>query len=283
MQHNFDEFLDLFLHYMCSRCVYLAGDETAQPVPRGSGRHSHNGEILDHLRWAEPTSDRLISAYAVYLAAPQARDLAVSFAQAYNRPAKPSRLPQSPELMAVRRILDHREETWIRHGIEHPHTVDFELLAEHNTLFPPPDSRYEVGDQTTGRKRSLNRYAVDLDRLPFTGCSEHRVDWDTGAPWAYTAAYTPASVYAGYRGVFYTSPDRDHLYADRCIPVHEWIHVLWDIPARTDSRHMQRNQQQIRSSTLPHIHIRTLRRLCQLINTLTAYSSVGSAILRDRS
>jgi hypothetical protein len=254
---------------MCSRCVIGADHHNPQDTTDGSGRHSHNGEILQYLRGAAPGAERILTAYAEYLRHDPPKDIQAQLAHGYNNPVRAKRLPQTPVAVAARRLMDHRNETWIRHGLEQTAHADYQL----GTLFPPPDSRYDIGDQARGPKRSLQRYAVDQDRFPFVDCSEHRLDWDSGAPWAFTAGYVPLSVFEQHSGTLYKPADRDHLYARADILAEQWTYVIWEYGHRVDRIQQQtRAREQLLHSTLPVIHIRSVRKLSQLTNILQCYA-----------
>lgn len=268
MQSDFEDFLDLFIHYMCSRCRIGAGTETPQDTTDGSGRHAHNGEILAWIKPVEPNSLRILSAYAAYCHAGRTRQLQYIFANAYNRPSLKT-LRHTPETVAAQRILDHKSETWIRHGIERPKYMDY---TNPQLMYPPKDTRYDIGDSVR-KHTDENRYAIDLDRWPFTTCSEHKLDQQTGAPWAFTAGYLPISVFKKLQGTLHTAADRDHLYASSNIPAIEFTYIIWDFGTRVNQLHEQRAaQEQLLHNGLPTIHIRTTRKLYELTTLLQCYA-----------
>jgi hypothetical protein len=268
MQSDFELFIDLFIHYLCSRCRMGAGEERSQDTSDGTGRHAHNGEILRWLQPHPPDSSRVFSAYSAYTLSDRPRHLQSAIAQAYNRPVPPAVI-HTPETVAAQRLLDHWNETWIRHGIEHPKLMDY---TNHQLPFPPKHTRYSIGDQVTQYDQE-NRYAVDLDRVPFQNCSQHSLDHNNGVPWAFTAGYIPITVFKQHQGQLHRASDRDHLYASSNIPALLFTHIIWDFGSRVQQREHQRAaREQLLHNGLPVIHIRTVQKLSTLITLLNCYA-----------
>lgn len=262
MEQQFQEFADLFVHYLCSRCISLAGDETAQPISPGSGLHSHNGEMLKLIKPTNPISARIISAFTVYTQHKQKQNLQSVLARAYNKPIESRQWVRAPVVRAAVALINSRNDTWLKHGIEHMDRIDY----NHMSPFPPPDTRYEIGEQTSGKLRRLNRYAVDQDRFPFQYCADHILDRQEGCPWSAIAAFIPVGHFVKYRGQLYIPNDRDHLYAHSNIPLTAWTHIIWEEDKYTEY------QQQLKSRSVPVIHIQTVKKLAHLLNILDCYA-----------
>lgn len=266
---RFDEFLQVFTWYLCSRCTRGAPHHDPQDTSDGTGKHAHNGEILRHLQSVPVTSQRVFSAYTAYTAVYPPTNIQRSIAKYYNNPRHNS-IPNDPQATAVHRIIQHRNSTWIRHGVELPERAEFDPTQP----FPQPHTRHTVGEQVTGKRADLNRYAVDLETFPFQTCSKHELDHHSGAPWFYTAAYIPIETYTTHNGVFYRSRDRDHLYAHSNIPHSEWLWVFRKTDTRAVQPSVQREQQaHIKAAGLPWIPEARLHSLNKLLNLLTAYQA----------
>lgn len=272
-ENHFTAFLDLFTHYLCSRCEGCPPYHTEQDNTDGSGKHSHNGEILDHWRGAPPTGQRLLTAYGVYSSYSRPSNIQAAIARAYNRP-NPRGLPDQPWARAAARLLDNPHDAYLRHGIELPEFATYTATE----LFPPPDTRHTIGEQAMGPNRSLNRYAVDMDTPPFTACTAHRGDRETQQPWADVAGYISIRDFRTAGGTLHRARDRDHLYAHSEIPTNAWLFVYRDIPDTADRDTRLTALNHLRSSGVAHIHETTVHKLWRLRTLLHNYSQAWSAL-----
>lgn len=231
-------FLQTFIYLMCSRCEAGAFDPDVKPqeILPGSGSHAHNGELAALLPATAPTIERIGSAYVNYLN----KNTPKSLARGYAAPARLERLKeiiQDKEFLALAQIEQYHNSTWLRHGLEH---VDFAPEAYQPTaIFPPPDSRFAVGSMVQPHNQDHNYYAIDVDAVPFIGCTDHWVDDNCGQPWAYVAGYLPLEIHLKHRGEIYNTPDRDHYYAKGSVPAQHWVFIWRKIPQRAVKRKQQ--------------------------------------------
>lgn len=257
-------FLQQFVHYMCSRCEGTPPHHREQN--KIGGRHSHNGEILDLLDPVPPTSDRILAAFREWQKHDPPANIQAQLAQAYNRGGRV--LPATAEERAVKIILDNYTDTWIRHGEEQPGTLS------RNAPFPDPHSRIVVGSMVNDH-REQNWFAVDLDSTPFQAFEEHTVELTSGYPWTYTVGLLPRQTFLRLRGELHHPHDRDHLYARCNIPAKHWVFLYRAFDAYTLDRESQEGQRQVLwNSGVPAIHITEYRLLTQLVRHLTHYSSL---------
>lgn len=260
-----NQFLEQFVYYLCSRCVILVPHH--QPQPKGTdGRHSHNGEILDLLEPHLPSSDRILSAYRTWQDCDPPADIQAQMAAAYNRGARTT--PVNNQERAVKILLDNIADTWIRHGLEHPHPYN------RRAAFPDPDSRYWIGNQVR-QHREQGWYAVDLDTVPFCAFREHPVEQTSGLPWTYTVGLLPYARFRAYSGKLTHPQDRDHLYARSSIPAREWLFLYRDLDQHTlDLETQTQLRTQMLESGVPALHNTTADLLIQLYRHLRQYSMI---------
>ena len=272
-ENHFQAFLNLFTHYMCSRCEGCPPYHTEQDNTDGSGRHSHNGEILQYWRGAPPTSQRILTAYSAYSKYSKPSNIQPAIARAYNSP-NPRGLSTQPYAIAAQRLLDQPHNAYLRHGIELPEHADY----NHGKLFPPSHSRHTIGEQTQGANRQHNRYAVDMDTPPFTTCTVHRGDRETQQPWADVAGYISIINFRKLGGVLINPTDRDHLYAQGNIAAEHWLYIYRDIPDTPDAHTRRAALTQLQNSGLAHMHESTLHKLWRLRTLLHNYSEAWNGL-----
>jgi hypothetical protein len=272
-ENHFTAFLNLFTHYMCSRCEGCPPYHTEQDNTDGSGRHSHNGEILNHWQGAAPTGLRILSAYRYYSSIPHPSNIQRGLAKAYNTPNNRG-ISKQPYAVAAQRLLDAPDLMYLRHGIEQPSLADYKPDA----TFPPEHSRHHIGEYGLGRGRELQRYAVDMDTPPFVTCTAHRGDRETHQPWADVAGYISIRDFRRLGGTLHKPRDRDHLYAHGSIAAQHWTYIYRDIPSTEDRADRLQALTQLRNSGLPALHEQTLHRLFKLRTLLHNYSQAWSAI-----
>lgn len=264
---RFDEFLQVFTWYLCSRCTRGAPHHDPQDTSDGTGRHAHNGEILQYLGDEPVTADRIFAAYNLYNSYAEPRNIQRPLIKRYKNPAA-NAVPDTATAVAVQRIIEHRHSTWIRHGAELPEVTVYDT----DKVFPEPHTRHTVGEQVT-QNPNLERYAVDLERFPFQTCSKHELDHHSGAPWFYTAGYIAVPRFGTLGGSLHRSRDRDHLYAHSSIAQSQWIWIFRNTDIRAVEPAVQREQQsRIRAAGLPWIHERTVLALHKLLNHLDNYA-----------
>lgn len=264
---SMEDFLRIFSYYLCPRCTQSAGTEQPQIVPEGSGRHAHNGEILQYLAATPPSSTRILSAYAVYLAAGRRQDLQKNIAQAYNNP-QPYESHNS-ETLAVRNLIDYRHSVWLRHGVE---TFENARINSPGELYPPLHTRHTVGEAVSLQNQHLGRYAVDTDRFPFVQCSLHGKNSNWQQTWDTTAAYLPIEL---YNHSLHHPKDRDHYYAVAQVPAKRWTHILWDIPHNLTERNSAKHyRQQLQQLKLPAVHYNTVQRLNTVLTHLDIHAQL---------
>jgi hypothetical protein len=266
---TFEDFLQVFTYYLCSRCTRGAPNHNPQDTLDGTGRHAHNGEILHYLQPVAPTGDRILSAFTAYQQYGTPSNIQRTMAKYYNNVQPiPQHLRTNPLLRAVHRLVDYRHSTWIRHGVELPERATYTP----NEIYPLPHTRHTIGEQVT-TDPDAGRYAVDLERFPFQTCSTHELDHNGGAPWYYTAGYIPMEIFHYNGGEFFTSKDRDHLYAQSDIAHSNWLWVIRNTDRFTDQPAVQKHSQQIlQHSSLPCIGETTLLKLHKLLNLLDSYA-----------
>lgn len=258
------QFLQQFVHYMCSRCIVSVPYHTLQD--KTGGRHSHNGEILDLLAPVPPTSNRILAAYREWCRHNTPVNIQHNLAHAYNNAGRI--VPATPKERAVKLILDNYNDTWIRHGEEQPGV----LAAQ--APFPDPASRWIVGCMINDH-RDKNWFAVDLDSTPFAAFDEHTVELTSGFAWTYTVGCIASTTFFKYRGVLHHSKDRDHLYAVCNIPAKHWVFLYRDFDEHTQDLQQQTTQREILlNSNIPSIHIDEYRLLIQLYKHLKHYTSL---------
>lgn len=246
-----------------------AAYHTPQDTTDGSGRHAHNGEILQYLKPHMPTGSRLVHAYHAYATHAEPKNIQQALAAAYDNPV-PAVTDQA-QLTAMMRFVDHRHQTWIRHGIELPERADYTS----HTVYPDPWTRHDIGAQVQGENRSLNRYAVDLERWPFVTCSNHRLDRETHAPWYSIAGYMDVVTFQSLSGVFHHSEDRDHVYCSSNTPTQAWTFVLRKIDPRNPlRRELLNNTETIRTANIPYLLESQLKDLTALVTHLENYAQV---------
>lgn len=275
---SYSRFLQLFVYYMCSRCEVAAPDHERQPDD-GSGRHAHNGEMLQLLQPHPPNLDRISSAYIGYRSVDDGPATLRAIANGYNRPANPqhierklTELGEAHTYTALLRI-ESNPGVWLRHGLEHVQHADYCNGAE----FPPHISRYNVGEMTSAAEYANGYFAIDTDTPPFTGCSVHWVDDHCGMPWSYVAGYIPLNTFLKLNGSLYNSTDRDHYYAQtqKPIPAEQWTYIYNDIPKQAIQRKSQQAAlDQLLNSTLPRIQHSTLQQYHRLKTLLNIHSTV---------
>ena len=203
-----------------------------------------------------PSSDRLLAAYQAWLNLP---DLTASpydgvkgecrqrLAQAMRMPGRPE--PQDAEQRAMRILLDHEADTYVRHGPEETRLVDYHPERD----FPPLDSRYNIGSAVQAPNSTW--YAVDLDRQPFRAFVEHEVELGLGPPWVYTVGLVPLRIFARYTGELYHPADRDHYYASSRIPTRHWVFLYRDPDEHSeDPDAVRKTQQTMKRQGVPRIH-----------------------------
>ena len=282
---SFDSFVNLFMYYLCSRCERGAPHHENQR--KVGGAHAHNGEILPYLAGAKPNSQRILSAYSYYTQHTAPVDIYAGLANAYNRPTHydPKRTQHRPA-MAAKLLMDNRHSTWIRHGIENTQ------LAQYNTneLYPMPITRFDVGNSVMRDQRSLNRYAIDMDRFPFRDCAVHPGDRETGQPWSYVAGYIPFEKFTAMNGTVYNPNDRDHLYAHSAISTKHWCFVYDDFDHNINNSQEQTLTHQqtaldrlLDSAAVPVIQSKTVLQLNRLINLLDCYSDAIPHLNKEKS
>ena len=275
MQKTLKTFLQSFIYLLCSRCEAGAFDPLYQPqkVEPGSGSHCHNGELADLLGAHPPSIERIGSAYLSYLADGSIN----SIARGYNNPAHVKKLLGTipdPEFRALVRLHTHRDDTWLRHGLEH---VEFAPEAYRPLVpYPPKDSRFAVGNMLNEQNWSQGYYAVDVDRWPFVGCTDHWIDDDCGQPWAYVAGYIPLQTHVKYHGTIHNTPDRDHYYARAEIPAEQWTFIWRQIPNRAVKRKEQQTAlyAHLLPSTLTTIELDTLKYYMRLVDKLQVHAQI---------
>ena len=257
-------FLEQFVHYMCSRCITNIPHHTIQD--KTGGRHSHNGEILDLLAPVPPTSDRILAAYHVWQAHTIPSNLQADLARAYNTAGR-TVARTAPE-RALRTIIDNISDVWIRHGQEQAGAFAPRLP------FPDPESRIAIGTMVNDC-RDQGWFAIDLDSTPFAAFEQHPVELTSGYPWTYTVGLLPMTTFQRYRGTLHHPADRDHLYARCNIPAKHWVFLyrdfddcILDAPVQLEMRNCLLN------SGAPVIHIDEYRRLIQLYRHLREYTAV---------
>ena len=131
----------------------------------------------------------------------------------------PPPLPD-PFFRGLRLLVKHRAEIFLRHGAERPRFANYTDGA----IFPPAVSRHEWDFVYDG-----DIFAVDTDKVPFTGCTHHHIRGgiDVIFPWSYLAGYIPLSVFQAQGGVLKKTAIREHYYAQSEIPLEAWI-FIWD-------------------------------------------------------
>lgn len=253
-----------------------AAYHTPQDTTDGSGRHAHNGEILQYLQPAAPTGSRLIHAYHAYAKHTEPKNIQHELASAYNNPLPAT--ADHAQLVALQRFVDQHNSAWIRHGIELPERADYSS----NTVYPDPSTRHDIGEQVQGKNRSLNRYAVDLERWPFVTCSNHRLDRETHAPWYSIAGYISVQDFAKLLGEIHHSEDRDHLYCSSNIPTHAWTFVIrTPDPRNPQRRALLQNIETIRTANIPYLMQQQLTDLTALVTHLQNHAAVMTMLKPD--
>lgn len=257
-------FLEQFVHYMCSRCITNIPHHTIQD--KTGGRHSHNGEILDLLAQVQPTSDRILAAYHQWQTHTIPRNLQTELARAYNTAGRT--VARTSKERAVKLIIDNITDVWIRHGQEQAGAFAPRLP------FPDPESRIPIGSMITTHKED-NWFAVDLDSTPFAAFEQHPVELTSGYPWTYTVGLLPMKTFQQYRGTLHHPRDRDHLYARCNIPAKHWVFLyrdfddyILDAPTQKEMRNTLLN------CGVPALHIQEYHRLIQLHRHLREYTTM---------
>lgn len=248
------KFLEHLLHYQCSRCYTLIPGHRAQP--KDGGRHSHNGEFLRLIQGIAPTSDALLGAYHAWRDLPEKGrnstdgikgECRQTLAQAMRRPQ--SQEPRDAEESAMRLIVDHWQDTYIRHGGENLRFIDYTPTEP----FPPMKSRYWVGEAVMAPNSEW--FAVDLDANRFRAFVEHPVENQLGPPWVYIAGFTPMRIFRRYNGELWHPPDRDHYYARCQIPTKHWVFVYREPDEYAENPDaVNHSIQLLKRSGVPRIH-----------------------------
>lgn len=269
---DFNHFVHLFTHYLCSRCRH---DQLHPHQPDlGRGLHGHNGEIYQWLLPVAPNSRRILSAaLAVSNRAPV--NLQETISRAYNSPVNTAvlreRIP-APWRVAVERLIDYRSSVWIKHGIELPCADAYQCGA----AYPPSSTRQFVGHMVT-ELGDHGYYAVELDTVPFEVCADH--DARFGSPWAYVAGYIPVQRLHQLSGSLHRPPDRDHLYAVGDIAADEWTFVYRPFGAVVEDVTSQRSALNgLLSSGLPVVPQRTVDLISGLLHLLRNHEQTGNLV-----
>lgn len=258
------DFLQQFVHYMCSRCIIDVPHHTQQS--KTGGRHSHNGEILDLLEPHVPDSNRILAAYREWQTHPTPSNIQQHMAHAYNRGQRV--YPRSNTERAVKLILDNINDVWLRHG---PETSD-PILPRAG--FPELQNRWQAGDLVL-HQAAQHWFAVDLDSTPFAAFSEHTVELTSGLPWTYTVGLLPYRRFTSAGGVLHHPKDRDHLYAQGQVPARHWVFITREFDEYTQNlQQLQSQRQQLLESNIPHINNQEYNCLIQLYRHLQHYTTV---------
>lgn len=264
---QFEQFLDQFIHYMCSRCVLFIPHHTAQD--KDGGKHSHNGEIFKYLGNAPPTSDTILSAYHTWQSHRPPSNIQRELANSYN--SRRRTVPRTSVERATRIILDNINDTWIRHGAEQPEHTMYSLRSS----FPNHQSRIQVGTQVLEDPAS-GWFAVDFDRTPFSVFEEHPVENQLGPVWVYTVGLIPLRRFSEYAGQLHHPHDRDHYYAQVNIPGRYWVFLYRDFDEYAqDLNQQEHSRQQMLSSDVPAIHYNEYTKLIQLYRHLMNHSETA--------
>ena len=250
------------LHYQCSRCYTLIPGHRAQP--KGvSGKHSHNGEFLDMIQGVAPTSDAFLAAYHAWRDLPERGPNAHAgvkgecktlLAKAMRNPQ--DTVPRDAEESAARILIDHWQETYVRHGGENLAVIDYDPFE----AFPPLSSRYHIGEAV--RAPNSTWFAVDLDRHPFRAFEEHPVELELGPPWVYIVGLTPERIFRKYNLELWHPPDRDHYYASGGIPAKHWVFMYREPDVHCENPDaVQHSIHRLKRSGVPRIHYDDYRTL----------------------
>lgn len=269
---DFNHFVHLFTHYLCSRCRQ---DQLHPHQPDlGQGLHGHNGEIYQWLLPAAPNSRRILSAALAVADCPQV-NLQQRIARAYNSPVNTALVQQrisAPWRSAVERLIDYRSSVWIKHGVEMPSDAAYQCGA----AYPPVDTRQFIGHMVT-QLEDQGFYAVELDTVPFAVCADH--DARFGSPWAYVAGYIPVQRFHQLRGSLHRPPDRDHLYAAGHIAADEWTFVYRPFGAVVADPAGQRSAlNALLASGLPVVPQQTVDLITGLLHLLRNHEQTGNLV-----
>lgn len=219
---QFNDFLKTFVYYCCSRCYPNAPGHVHQPVVDGC--HHHNGTILGHINTPFEFS-RLWTAWQQYQTT--SVDCELVLAKAYNNPGKIKKLDRLGR--SVKYLCDNWDQTWIRHGLEHPARHEYGK----GNCYPPHRSRQRVGAATRSDPAyELGWYAVELETAPFDTCAQHGLGCDEA--WIYVAGHLPVQ---HYTGKLHTSGDRDHYYADTSVKETQWLYIHRPIQTQNPQTH----------------------------------------------
>lgn len=272
MSTDFGKFAEQMVYYLCSRCVLHVEHHQAQD--KHSGRHSHNGEILEHLSSRPPTAAGIITAYRYWQSQRPPADIQAGIAAALVQRQLPANLTAVES--AVNLIIQHQTDTWIRHGAE----FTTEIQYDPESVWPNPDSRHPIGTAVVENPQH-SWFAVDLDSHPFQAFEEHTVENLLGPPWCYTVGLLPYRVFLKRRGQLYHPPDRDHYYAESVAPAREWLFLYRDLDQHAqDPEQQQQAQQRLLRSGLATIHYNDYRWFAQMFRHLTNTARVQNSRLR---
>lgn len=248
------KFLEHLIHYQCSRCITNIPKHKTQD--KTGGRHSHNGEFLRLIRGVPCNSDTMLNAYHAWRDLPNLSPIATEgvkgeckqiLANATRSKNIPE--PRDAEERAIRLIIDHWDQTWIRHGGENLRYVQYEPQQP----FPPLKSRYWVGEAVMNKTSEW--FAVDLDCTPFRAFEEHQVELRLGPPWVYIVGLVPERIFQRYSGELLHPKDRDHLYARAQIPTKHWVFLYRDTDEHCEKPdEIHHNMHYLKTSGVPRIH-----------------------------
>lgn len=264
---TFEQFLDQFIHYMCSRCVISVPYHSIQD--KTGGKHSHNGEIFEYLNDTAPSSDAILSAYHTWQSLNPPSNRQRELANSYNTARRT--VPRTSVERAAKIILDNIDDTWIRHGAEQPeHTV-----YSPRQTFPNHQSRISVGTQVLNDP-AAGWFAVDFDRTPFGAFTEHPVENHLGPAWVYTVGLTPLRRFSLHSGKLHHPQDRDHYYAQADIAGRYWVFLYRDFDEHAiDLEQQQQSREQMHRSGVAAIHYTEYNKLIQLYRHLKTHSDTA--------
>lgn len=248
------KFLETFVHYCCSRCIHLVPGHRAQR--KRPGNHAHNGEFLRMIHDIQPSSDGFLAAYHAWRDLPERGpdeyaglkgECRALLAEHMRNPTNTQ--PRDAEERAVRILLDHWDNSYIRHGPEHLWATDYNT----KTRFPTLISRHDIG--VAVRAPNSEWFAVDLDAHPFRAFEEHPVENTQGPPWVYTVGLLPERIFQRFSGELYHPADRDHWYAAVNVPAKYWVFLYRDLDEHALHREEhEQNRHHLKTSGVPRIH-----------------------------